>query len=534
MSFNIPQTLAIAQNKFNAGQFDEAANLFDDILLSDPEQGDALEGLAYIAAQKGEHERAADYLARASTRLSMPVQRLHMAGEICQAARRHQDALAFFQACLARAPNHAASMFGAVVSLVQLGEPQQALQALARLRQAHPRSADVHYNCGVVLGEMDRFEEEVACYKAAIALKPDFARAHANLGTALCELHRFDEALKQFKKALSIDPNEPGARFVRAQTNLALGEFEHGWREYEWRWQNGMVPHGFPQASLWTGVQPIAGKTLLVHHEQGLGDTLQFVRFAGRPSGSGARVVLRVQDPLLDLLRHFPGTAEVIGESAPLPPYDFHVPLLSLPFALKLREPDLAMAGPYLQADAQRVARWAGLLAQAPKRPRVGIAWSGSPTHKNDRKRSMPLTQLDPLFDAFSDGRVDFVSLHKVVRPADRERFDRHVGRAALRDVSEELATFSDTAALIEHLDLVISVDTAVAHLAGALGKPVWLALQFTPDWRWQMHRRDSPWYPGVKLFRQSADTGWADVVAELRRELEAWSQAWVGHDTPG
>jgi hypothetical protein len=328
--------------------------------------------------------------------------------------------------------------------------------------------------------------------------------------------------MQQFKKALSLDPNDAGARTNRAQTNLLRGEFEHGWREYEWRWRDGTQSHGFAENTQWTGAQPIDGKTVFVHHEQGFGDTLQFVRFVDRLGDAGARVVLRVQDALLPLLREYRGAAEVIGETAPVPDFDYHIPFLSLPFALKLRAPDLQMPEPYLHADRALACQWDDLLAGAATRPNIGIVWSGSRTHLNDRNRSLSLAQLQPLLDA----DANFFSLQKDVRDSDRAHLAALDQRGVLRDVSARLATFAETAALVARLDLVICVDTAVAHLAGALGKPVWIALPFMPDWRWQLDRSDSPWYPSARLFRQASRDDWTGVVAALRAEIDAWRRA--------
>jgi hypothetical protein len=235
-------------------------------------------------------------------------------------------------------------------------------------------------------------------------------------------------------------------------------------------------------------------------------------------SALGARVVVRVQDALLPLLRGCAGTAEVIGETAPLPAFDYHIPMLSLAFVLKVREAELRMESPYVHADPQRFAQWTDVNGQGDAKPRVGIAWSGSRTHLNDRNRSIPLAQCAPLFDA----DVQFVSLVKDVREGDRAAVDELAARGVLREVADRLANFADTAALVSQLDLVITVDTAVAHLAGALGKPVWLALPFTPDWRWQLKRDDSPWYPQMRLFRQSTRNNWSDVIRDLRSALDA------------
>ncbi|MEM5387248.1 tetratricopeptide repeat protein [Paraburkholderia phymatum] len=517
MNHDIAQRLADAQQKFTAGQFDGAAALLHDILSIEPDHNEALEALGYVAAKQGNYARAADYAMRAAQPASTNAQQLHFAAHLCQMAGRHADAVALYDRVLAAYPDHAEALHGAAMSLVQTGDHERALQYLARLTQRYPRSAEAQYNRGTLLGQMERHEEELAAYRQAIALKPNFVRAHVNLGVALRDLHRFDEALQQFKKAVSIDTHDAGARTNRAQTNLLLGEFEHGWREYEWRWLDGTMSHGLPDATLWTGKQPLEHKTVLVHCEQGYGDTLQFIRFVDRLSAKGARVIVRVQDALLPLLHGYPGPADVIGETAPLPAFDYHIPMLSLAFALKIREAHFVGESPYVHADQQWVEQWDDVFRQGGTRLRVGIVWSGSRTHLNDRNRSIPLEQLSPLFDA----NAQFVSLVKDVRDIDRAGIDGLVQRGVLRDVSGRLTTFADTAALVTQLDLVISVDTAVAHLAGALGKPVWLALPFTPDWRWQLNRDDSPWYPHMRLFRQSKRNDWSDVVRDLQAALE-------------
>ncbi|MFM0341534.1 tetratricopeptide repeat protein [Paraburkholderia fungorum] len=518
MNHDIAHALATAQKNLMGGRFDDAAHLLRSVLVSVPDHGEALEGLGYIAAKQGDHALAAEYLVRASAHMSMSVDQLNFAARVCQLAGRHDEAIVLFERCLAQFLNHADSLHGIAMSLIQRGELQRALEMLVHLCKIQPQSAEAHYNRGALLGDMERYEDELDAYRQAIALKPRFVRAYVNLGVALRDLQRFDEALLQFKKALSLDPNDAGARTNRAQTNLLLGEFEHGWREYEWRWRDGTCSHGFPESTLWTGTRPIGGRTVLVHHEQGFGDTLQFVRFVDRLSAAGARVVLRVQDALLPLLQNYRGAAEVIGETEQVPRFDYHIPMLSLPFALKVRATDLAVAGPYVHADDALVAQWDDLFAHSVRRPRVGIVWSGSRTHVDDRNRSISLEQLKPLLDA----DADFFALQQDIRDSDRACLAQLEQRAVLRDVSARLTTFAETAALIARLDLVISVDTAVAHLAGALGKPVWIALPFMPDWRWQLDRSDSPWYAGARLFRQTTRGDWTGVVAALRAQIDA------------
>lgn len=410
MSRDIASMLATAQQKFSAGQFAEATDLLQEILALDPQHGEALEGLGYIASKQGEHQRAADYLIRAMEALDASPDQLQLAAHVCQLADRHADAAALYERCLARLPDHGPSMHGAALSLAKLGENERALQYFERLTTRHPQLAEVHYNKGNLLGVMGRYDDEMAAYGKAIARKPDFVRAYVNLGVALRDQHRFDEALLQFKKALAIDPNDAGARTNRAQTNLLLGEFEHGWREYEWRWRDGTDSHGFDAAQLWTGAQALAGKTVLVHHEQGFGDTLQFVRFTDRLSAAGARVVLRVQNALLPLLQAYPGVAEVVGEDTPLPPFDYHIPLMSLAFALKVRAADLAAPEhspqPYLARTLSALHNGRGCLAAARGdrawascgRAVVGISTTAIVRYhwRNSRRCSMPTPNSSP------------------------------------------------------------------------------------------------------------------------------------------
>lgn len=518
MTQDIARALATAQEKFAAGQLDEASGLLNDVLAGHPDHSEALEGLGYVEAKKGDYARAADYVTRALETTSPGPDQVYWAAEVCQLAERHAEAVALFERCLAHQPDHPQSLHGAALSLAKLGEYERALALFDRLLARHPSLFQAHYNRGNLLGNMGRYDAEIAAYRQAIALKPDFVLAHVNLGVALRDLHRFDEAMQQFKKAVALDPNDPGARTNRAQTNLLRGEFEHGFREYEWRWRDGRQTLDFEVASLWTGKEPLTGKTVLVNREQGFGDTLQFVRYVGRLADAGARVVLRVQDALVPLLQEFPGVAQLAGESDPVPAFDYHVPLLSLPFAFHTRGADIPATIPYLHADPVRRAQWDDVFDAlgAIQRPRVGIVWSGSRGHLNDHNRSIGLARLAPLFEA----NATFVSLQKDVRDSDRDTLAQ---RTSLRDVSDRLVTFADTAALISHLDVVISVDTSVAHLAGALGKPVWIALPFTPDWRWQLDRSDSPWYPQARLFRQTVRGDWTNVVNDLRQALDNW-----------
>lgn len=516
MNSDFDSLYASAQRHAQAGRFDDCVRQLQDIVAIAPDHGPALEGLGIMAAQRNDMASAADYLLRAARCMDMSVQQLLRAAQVCLSAGRADDARRLFEQALDEQPTLAPALYGAAVAHAELGQEHAARQKLAQLARCHPKSAEAHYNRGTLLGMLARYEEEIAAYRQAIALKPGMIDAHVNLGVALRDLHRFDEALRQFKQALALDPDHVGARTNRAQTNLLLGQFEHGWREYEWRWRDGMQKHGFDPATCWNGTQDLAGKTLFVHHEQGYGDTMQFVRLAGRLQARGARVVLRVQDALLPLLRPYPGVDAVIGERDPVPAFDYHIPLLSLPHALKLREADFG-ATPYLAADPARAAYWQAELP-ADGRPRVGLVWASSRAHRlSHARRSLRLEDMRELLAL----PAAFVSLQKDVYDVDRELLADLAARGALFDAAPRLSDFGETAALVSGFDLVVTVDTAVAHVSAAMGKPTWILLSHLPDWRWQLAREDTPWYGCVRLFRQPSRDDWATPLGRLREALQ-------------
>jgi hypothetical protein len=295
---------------------------------------------------------------------------------------------------------------------------------------------------------------------------------------------------------------------------LLLGEFHKGWNEFEWRWRWGDFPsqkRNFTQP-LWVGKESLAGKTILLHSEQGLGDAIQFSRYARMVSALGARVILEAGKPLLSLFSTLSGVSQLVERGSPLPSFDFHCPLLSLPLAFKTQMDSIPSSTPYLLSDPERVSRWQSRLG-AKYKPRVGLVWRGNPTHKNDRNRSILLSQL---IKHLPDHCL-YVSLQKEVRDTDKDVLGY---RNDIFQYGSELNDFSDTAAVCELMDIVISVDTSVAHLAGALGKEVWILLPYVPDWRWLLDRNDSPWYPTAKLYRQEVIGDWNGVLEKVKSDL--------------
>lgn len=393
--------------------------------------------------------------------------------------RSDEAALADYAAIVARDAQHADALNHLGTTLLAQGRYGEAVDAYVRAVAAAPQRAELHYNLGNVLQQQGDFAAARAAYRQALARSPDFAEAQLEL----------------------------------AHCALAAGDFAAGWPAYEWRWKTAqMQGDRLPSAApLWLGTSsltPLAGKTILVWAEQGAGDTLQFVRFVPRLLADAAQVILRVQAPLRRLVESLDPRIAVIGDDRPLPAHDAQVPLLSLPLALGL-DAVPPLAAPYLRADARDVARWRKRLGDR-QRLRVGIAWAGRQPGLPNPTRDIAPARLAPLAAL----PVEFVSLQlpALAAPA----------LPQLREFADELSDFGQTAALIETLDLVLCVDTAVAHLAGALGKPCWLLLRASGEWRWQWGRSDCPWYPSLTIYRQSAPGDWDGVIARVVAALRA------------
>ena len=431
------------------------------------------------------------------------------------------------------------------LALKDLGQFEQAADAFRQAIALRPNAAAPHNNLGIVYTALGRWDEALAGSAKALELQPDFADAHANIGHVRRQEQKLEAAIAQYRTAIRLKPDFAEAHTSLAHALLQSGEFAEGWAEYEWRWQTRSMlagRRGFTQPQ-WRGdagvglpfeVEPAGidergveealtqrgdagdGRVLLIHAEQGLGDTLQFCRFAPAAAARGFQVILEVQKPLVRLLRGMREVA-VIGRGEPLPPFDLHAPLLSLPWALGLTLEGLPGPVPYLQPDPALAVHWRRRLGAPTAGPLVGLAWAGSHTVANaaiDRRRSIAPAALAPLFQA----PATFVSLQKDGPPMP--------AGLPLIDLMPEVADFADTAALIANLDRVITVDTAVAHLAGALGKPVWLLNRFDSCWRWLAGRYDSPWYPGLRIYPQPAPADWETPIAAIAGDLGKRSSA--------
>lgn len=579
--FGVEQLMHIARQHYDAGRLPEAEGLCRQVLKDRPKHAEASRMLGVIACRAGQFDRAFSFLCLAIDpgdragfmSVAVALQReghleaavglvakvielhpnapdvLYLHGNLLQQIGRLDDAIAAYQRAIAIDENLAEVFCNLGVALNAKGDFDGAIAAHGRaiklqsnraelhanlgaaLASAarwdlainayltairlHPALANAHYNLANALRATEQFAAAIAAYREAIRIKPDFAEAHSNLGVVLRSQGRLDDALAAYDKAIELAPESPEPHWNRAVTLLLAGDFERGWAEYEWRHRQPWARPRRCTQPRWDG-HDLAGKTILLHAEQGLGDTIQFVRYAPLVAARGGKVLLECQSELRDLLGNLPNVSQVVPAGEPLPAFDVHCPLMSLPGVFATRLDAIPDRVPYLEADARLVEACRPRFAEHGNRPRVGLVWAGRPEHLSDCQRSMLLAELAPLAAVRS---VDFYSL-QTGRAAGQISAVPH--GLQLIDLAPELNSFANTAALVHHLDLVISVDTAVAHLAGAMGKPVWLLLPFVPDWRWMLNRSQSPWYPTMRLFRQSQAGQWSEPINRVAQCLKA------------
>lgn len=514
----LPNHAVVHYNHGNAlralNRLDEALTAYDRAIALKPEYADAHDNRGVVLERLKRYDEALAAHDRALAQRPLSAEAHHNRGVALSALKRYDEALASFDRALALRPDLPEALNHRGAALGNLKRPAEALATLDRALALCPDYAEAIGNRGMVLVHLDRPEEALVALDRAMAALPERAAFHHSRGFALRAMGRHHEALSCKQQAVRLDPDTPEFHWNLGLTQLLLGDFANGWQNYEWRWRcEGMMgPPRQYDRPLWLGDADIAGRTILLHHEQGLGDTLQFCRYATQVAARGATVLLEVQKPLQALLAGLEGVHRVIASGETHPHFDFHCPLASLPLAFGTHIDSIPADIPYLSPDPAKVEAWSTRLA-ADGRMRVGVAVSGSATHNNDRNRSMPLASLLPLLAE----PVQLVLLQKEIRDGDRQVLSE---RPEILSFADELDDFSDTAALVAAVDVVVSVDTSVAHLAGALGKPLWLLLPYVPEWRWLLEREDSPWYPTARLFRQAQTGDWASVVTRIRAAL--------------
>lgn len=410
------------------------------------------------------------------------------------------------------APAHA----GRADVLQQLERLPEALESYDRAIKLDSRDRVTHSSRGVALQKMGRHHAALASYDQSLAVDPNYPEAWFNRGVVCTDLGDFEGALASYRKAVELRPEYAEAHLNLALAALKVGDYATGWRHYEWRWRNSRGPiqndeRAFRQP-LWLGGPGIVDKTILLHGEQGLGDSLQFCRFAEKVAGLGARVILEVPRSLSSLCTTLKGVSQVISHGDPLPDFDVHCPLMSLPLALGITLDAVTPAIPYLHSDPLKVALWQERLGPKVK-PRIGLTWSGSVSARTFSARSFPLAQWAP----YLPGEFEYISLQTEITASDRNTLEE---LRCLRWFGNDMREFSDSAALCECLDLVITIDTSATHLAGALGRTAWVLAPFDNDWRWLIGREDSPWYPTVRVFRQKTRGDWDEVLKRVAGEL--------------
>jgi len=501
--------------KAQAGQMGEALRLISAALKINPRASEALVNLANVMHALKRDADALDCLDKALAIKPDDLHALQNRGSALLALNRPQDALTCFEQVVRKMPGNGEALLNRGVAKARLGHHMEALadfDAALALAPGHP---NILYNRGNALLALDRNEEAIAAFDRVLATTPAHASAWNNRGRALQSLNRHAESVESFGKAIVQQKDYADAHFNQALSLLTLGDLTRGFEQYEWRWKrSGMTDTRRSYGrSLWLGEFPIPHKTILLHAEQGLGDTIQFARYAPLLARAGARIVLEVQPELKTLLGGLDGVASSHARGEKLPTFDVHCPLGSLPLVFKTEPATVPADIPYLHADEARLAKWRPVIEALPGK-RIALAWAGQVNHANDRNRSIDLKLLEPLLtlDGFS-----YLSIQRDLRENDAAEMARHPN---VTHVGDELADMADTAAVAALVDLVIAVDTSVVHLAGALGRPVWVMLPFTPDWRWTLTGEQSPWYPNAKLFRQPAIGDWPSVVATVRDAL--------------
>jgi tetratricopeptide (TPR) repeat protein len=519
-----PSLLQQAQALRSRGDYEGARAACQEVLREDPQpprQTAAMALMAALAADQRQTDNGLQWAARALA-IDRHCVAAHFArGRLLEGAERYPEAEASYRQVTLLDSRDAKAQTNLGCMLHIQGRLDEAVKCYRRALELEPGQPEALRNYTLVVGGADGLQEAVAGYQHHLASHPADAAAHHQLAHLQLRLGRHDEALAGYRQAIALQPDEPEFHFALAQHLLLLGQYEEAWREYAWRWrmERFNAPMRRFTQPLWEG-QPLAGATLLVHGESGLGDTFLLVRYAALAAQRGARVVVECQPALKVLVAGVPGVAQAVAQGEALPAFDLHIPFIALPERFASTLDTIPWSGPYVQADPARLVPWAQAVATAaPRRRRVGLVWTGNPENLGNRERSVTLQQLGTLADA---GDITFFSLQKGVDAAARGPVPPGMHFV---DLTDGIRDFGDTAALLTQLDLLVTVDTSVLHLAGAMGRPTWALLPFSPPWLYHVDRAEHPWYPGMRLFRQPTEGDWDTPLGQLRQALADWAE---------
>jgi Flp pilus assembly protein TadD len=502
------------------GEFEAAREACLELLRDAPDQAGAMAVMAAIAADQRHFEGGLQWARRALAADPDCIPAHYALGRLLEGAERYAQAEASYRRVTELDPGHARAHTNLGCMLHIQGRLDQAAGCYRKALELEPGQPEALRNYALIAGGVGELREALDGYERHLAAHPKDAPAHCQLAHLYLRLGRHDDALAGYERAIALEPGEAEFHFARAQTLLLLGRYAEGWREYEWRWRMErfnatMLRFAEPR---WDGRRLEHG-TLLVHGETGFGDMFQFVRYVALAAERCARVVVECQPPLKALIAEVQGVAQVVSQGDPLPAFDAHLPLIAFPGLFGTTLDTVPWRGPYIEADPLRVQEWTARVGGSGARERkVGLVWSGNPQNLGNRERSITLQQLGSLAQAVN---VSFFSLQK---GADTAQPGFVPDAMHFLDMTGGIRDFSDTAALLTQLDLVIAVDTGVAHLAAAMGRPTWVLLACSGEWRWHVGRRDSPWYPGMQLFRQESEGDWSVPLQQLTQAFAAWA----------
>jgi tetratricopeptide (TPR) repeat protein len=498
-----------------AGQTEQAIQSLRRAVALQPDFADAWANLGSALNDAGQRSEAIACYQRAIALRPTSAEFLNNLGVLLRADKQTEAAIAIYQRAISAGPGMLEAYCNLADLLRSVGQQQQAIEVCRRGLAVGPDFPELHLSYANALHELGQVDQAISIYRRALELRPDWPEPLSNLGLALPLRQRFDEAIDCCRRAIAGREDYAAAHANLALVLLLLGKWRDGWREYEWRYRSTTFPnaHRFAAGPHWDG-SDLNGRTILLRFEQGVGDTIQFVRYLPQVIARGGSVILEVPLELRRLLEgeNSCGVAVITENAVPLPPFDVLLPLMSLPHVLGDFDLDAIPKPPYLKADPTLQRQWQTRLSEDKQR-KIGLAWAGNPKHQRDRSRSIQLSMFAPL----ADERLRFYSLQ--FGPPAAQASSPPAGMKLI-DMTGDIRDFADTAALLAELDLIISVDTAVAHLAGAMGKPVWLLLPLVPDFRWLLERTDTPWYPTMRLFRQKIDGDWNEPISRIAQEL--------------
>jgi tetratricopeptide (TPR) repeat protein len=515
----IPEALQKAFQLHQRGLTAQAEEIYRSILRVDPRNFDAQHLLGLVCHQTGRRDEAEQLLRAAVAVRPDSAEAQYNLGTALADAGKHDHAVDSYRTAVTLQPGRPENHYNLADALSELGRSDEAIVAYCEAVRLRPNYTKALLNIAREYRNQERHAEAIDCYQQILRYEPGSTRALSRMGATLVNLGRYDEAIDYYRRSIRLDPKDAITRRSLGSLLLLLGQFDEGWAEYEYRWQCDDMKLPAIPIPYWDG-RPLGGRNIVIVGEQGLGDVLQFVRFAPILKEHGAAAVaVKCSSPAVKLLAAAAGIDEAIAVGTMRLHCDCFMPLMSIPRLLGTNLETIPANVPYLRVPADRATRWANEFAQLDGL-KVGIAWQGNPEHVRDRQRSVPLTQFAPL------AAVPGVSLVSLQKGHGSEQLATAPAAWQITDVGSRLTDLADAAAIVRQLDLVVTVDTALAHLAGGLGVPVWLALAALPDWRWLLHRDDSPWYPTARLFRQPTMGDWGRVFQRMGEELRGLVQS--------